>query len=265
MLHTTARHHPVPLIENPLVIVTADDFGRDATANECIRHSFAQGLVSHASLMVNMPGFEAACSMAYADGFQSRVGLHFNLTSGEPLTPAMRDVRAFCLNGRFALPGHCRRLVPLSAGAQRAVADEARAQIRAARARGLALSHLDSHNDIHIEPNIARIVLAVAREMGIPRVRPSRNCGLNRGIVRRAQHVIYNAWLSRAGLRGVQFFGTLDDALWLAEQGRLPHGVALEIMTHPSRGPNRSVVDAPSTVPLADRLQQLKPFVDRRP
>ena len=252
------------LIANPRVIVTADDFGRDTASNDCIRRSVREGLVSHVSLMVNMPGFDDACTIAQADRFSDRVGLHFNLTSGVPMTPAMSSVPVFCEDGRFRMPGQYGRLLPLSRGAQRAVADEARAQIRAARDRGFPLSHLDSHNDIHIEPSVARIVLAVAREMGIARVRPSRNCGLNRGFIRRAQHQAYNAWLTRAGLRGVQYFGTVDDLLWLAAQGRLPADATAEIMTHPSPGPGGSIVDAPSAVPMCERLRLLKPYVDRQ-
>jgi predicted glycoside hydrolase/deacetylase ChbG (UPF0249 family) len=251
----------MPLID-PRVIVTADDFGRDAAANHSIRRSFSEGLVSHASLMANMPGFEDACAIAHGDGFVERVGLHFNLTSGTPLTAAMRDVRAFCRHGRFRLPGACGRLTPLSAAARRAVADEARAQIRAARARGIALSHLDSHNDMHIEPSVAGIVIAVAGESGITRVRPSRNCGSNRGFIRRVQHGAFNAWLSRTGLRRVRYFGTLDDLLWLAAQGRLPGDLSVEIMTHPSPGPDGTVLDAPSLVPLAERLRALDPYLN---
>jgi predicted glycoside hydrolase/deacetylase ChbG (UPF0249 family) len=162
------------------------------------------------------------------------------------------------------MPDHFGRYVPLSADGQRAVADEARAQIRAARAKGLALSHLDSHNDIHIEPSVAGIVVAVVREMGIPRVRPSRNCGVNRGFIRRVQHGAYNVWLTRAGCRGVRYFGTIDDLIWLASHGRLSEEASVEIMTHPSPGPGDTVVDAPSQVPLADRLRVLQSYLDPR-
>lgn len=250
------------LIQNPGLIVTADDFGRDPAANDSIRRCFAEGLVSHTSIMVNMPAFDDACTIGQVDGFAPHIGLHFNLTAGEPLTDAMKSVRAFCADGRFVMPDSYGRYLPLSPDAQRAVADEARAQIRVARAKGLALSHLDSHNDIHIEPSVARIVVAVAREMGITRVRPSRNCGVNRGIIRRVQYEAYNLWLSRAGCRRVRYFGTIDDVIWLASRGRYSARASVEIMTHPWPGPGDTVVDAPSQVPLADRLRLLESHLD---
>lgn len=252
----------MPLFQNPGLIVTADDFGRDPATNDSIRRCFAERLVSHTSIMVNMPGFDDACAIARVDGFAHRIGLHFNLTAGEPLTDAMKSVRAFCVDGRFVMPDRYGRYLPLSPDAQRAVADEARAQIGVARAKGLALSHLDSHNDIHIEPSVARIVVAVALEAGIGRIRPSRNCGVNRGFIRRVQYEAYNLWLSQAGCRGVRYFGTIDDVIWLASRGRLPATASVEIMTHPWPGPGDTVVDAPSQVPLADRLRALEWHLD---
>lgn len=243
-----------PVIEYPGLIVTADDFGRGSPVNGAIRRAFAEGLVSHASILANMPGFEEACTLAHEHAFAGRIGLHLNLTAGVPLTDGMKRVAAFCKDGEFFLPGRLGRLKPLSAAEAGAVADEARAQIRAVRAQGLVISHLDSHNDMHIEPSIARLVLSIARDAGIVRVRPARNCGDSRGFVRRVQHDAYNAWLTRSGFRRVRYFGTIDDFWWLASRNRFPDDTTMEIMTHPVPGPGDVVVDAPSVVPLTDRL-----------
>ena len=72
------------------VIVTADDFGLDPEVNEAIVNGVAAGFVSNVSLLVNFPSFGEACELARQHGFADRLGLHFNLTEGRPLTDAMR-------------------------------------------------------------------------------------------------------------------------------------------------------------------------------
>jgi predicted glycoside hydrolase/deacetylase ChbG (UPF0249 family) len=222
--------------------------------------SFAETLITNASLLVNLPSFAEACDLARRHGFQDRVGLHLNVTEGAPLTDAMRRSPEFCVDGQFLPPHRLRRYLPLSASARRAVAEEARAQIAAAREQGIRLSHLDSHNDVHTIPSIGSILVPIARAEGITRIRLSRNCGPRRGILRRLQQKLYNSWM---GLDGdpVRHFGTIDDMLWLARKGRLGPHVAVEIMTHPRLGEAGAILDAPSMQPLAERLRLLQPYL----
>ncbi len=126
-------------------------------------------------------------------------------------------------------------------------------QVAAAFDRGIKVSHLDSHNDLHIAPSIARIVAHVAWELQIPRVRISRNCGLRQGVLRRVHHRTYDAWLTRRGLRG--------DMIWLGRRGDLDRETSVEVMTHPRRGPDGEILDAPSMEPLANRLKRLRPYL----
>lgn len=224
--------------------------------------SFAERLITNASLLVNLPTFAEACALARCHGFQDRVGLHLNVTEGAPLTDAMRRSPEFCADGQFRPPHHLPRYLPLSAGAREAVAEEARAQIGAARAQGIRLSHLDSHNDVHTIPSIGSILVPIARAEGITRVRLSRNCGPRQGIVRRVQHKLYNSWMGLYG-NPVQHFGTIDDMLWLARKGKLGPQVAVEIMTHPRLGDSSAILDAPSMQPLAERLRLLQPYLSR--
>lgn len=244
--------HPVP---QPF-IVTADDFGLNPAVNAAVLRSLAQGLVSHASVLVNLPGFEEVCEAARAGQLTHRLGLHLNLTEGGPLTDAIRRT-SLCMNGSF-LPHHrFQRYKPLPPDTQRAVAGEVLAQIASARGQGIALTHLDSHNDVHTAPAIAAIVASVARSEGILRVRPARNCGMRQGFIRWVQHRWFNLSLARQGLRQVTHFGTIDDMLWLARKGRLHPGFSAEIMTHPLLMSD-VIVDAPSMKPLAERLLQLE-------
>ena len=52
--------------------------------------------------MVNMPGFAQACQLSKEHGFENQVGLHLNLSEGEPLTDRIKSLPMFCDNdGRF--------------------------------------------------------------------------------------------------------------------------------------------------------------------
>src|SRR5690606_38433178 len=55
------------------------------------------------TLMANMPALEEACAGIAERGLHGAVGLHFNLTYGEPLTDGLRQHRLFCRDGQFDL------------------------------------------------------------------------------------------------------------------------------------------------------------------
>ena len=246
-------------------IITADDFGIDEGSTEVIVESLARGLVTHASLLVNLGYADQACELARARGVDSRIGVHLNFSQGEPMTSAIKRSGLFCANGEFLPVEDFPRYRRLNLEQTLLVAGEVRAQLRAAAARGITPSHVDSHNDIHIAPSMARIVAAVARELQIPRVRISRNCGIRQGVVRRFQHQSYNAWLARQGLRCVEYLGTIEDMIWLGRRGQFGRGVPVEIMTHPRKGAGGEIVDLPSGEPLETRLKRLSAYLKPLP
>jgi chitin disaccharide deacetylase len=243
------------------LIITADDFGLDRSSNEAIVEALVRGWVTHASLLVNLGYADDAAILARGASVNDRIGVHLNFSEGEPLTPALRNCEAFCGQGRFLPVEEFPRYKTLTAEQRTLVAAEIRAQIAAASSRGLAVSHLDSHNDVHIAPSIARIVTEIAGELRIPRVRISRNCGLRQGIVRRVHHRTYNAWLWRRGLRRVRYYGSVDDMIWLGRRGSLDKETTVEIMTHPRQGPSGEILDVPSMEPLGNRLKRLRPYL----
>jgi predicted glycoside hydrolase/deacetylase ChbG (UPF0249 family) len=243
------------------VIITADDLGIDRASTDAIIEALARGWVTHASLLVNLGHADDACAQARARGLDARIGVHLNFSEGEPLTGPIRDCDTFCAGGQFLHVEQFPRYRRLNAEEKALVAAEVHAQLAAAFDRGITVSHLDSHNDVHIAPSIARIVAYVACELRIPRVRISRNCGLRQGVLRRVHHRTYNAWLTRRGLRGVRYYGTVDDMVWLGRRGDLDRQTSVEVMTHPRRGSDGEILDVPSMEPLANRLKRLRPYL----
>ena len=78
------------------VIVNADDFGLDLNENSLILRAFEAGVISSATAMANMPAFEQACEMARKPLLDGRIGLHFNLSFGRPLSQTIASRPAFC-------------------------------------------------------------------------------------------------------------------------------------------------------------------------
>ncbi len=180
-------------------------------------------------------------------GLQGRVGVHLNLTEGQPITDAIRRCSRLCsADGQMRHgPGTIWRLAPDDA---RAVEIELTAQIEAALAAGITPSHLDSHHHIHTHWAVCTVVMHLARRYRIPAIRLSRNCGPVLGLLRRSYKVVFNARLAYAGYARTDRFGSARDAEFLTGSVR-----ALEIMTHPDLDAQGRVVDVTTGAgPLED-------------
>lgn len=131
--------------EDRLLILHADDFGITAGSNQAIIHLLREGGVTSASLMVPCAAFhEAADYCCKNPGVD--VGVHLTLTSSEnavygPVYRA-RPLRSLT-TGEGVFP-HDARELELQADPEE-VRLELAAQIEAALAMGVDLTHLDNH------------------------------------------------------------------------------------------------------------------------
>lgn len=226
------------------MIINADDFGYSPTVNRATLKAFDEGLVSSATLMANMPGFEEACVLVHERGLLEHVGVHLVLSEGEPLTDRMRGCRPFCTaSGRFTRERG--RAYWLSTSEKAAVCAELQAQIERCRGAGLPLTHVDSHNHVHTDPAVGPIVNTLARRLRLPHVRLARNCGARISLPRRAYKAYFNRRLERAGLTRTRYFGAVDDHVYMKEHGAPPAELAdIEVMTHPIFDVHGALVDA---------------------
>jgi len=146
------------------LIVNADDFGLDPDYNQLTLRAFQRGVISSATLMANMPAFEDACRLSHEHALLGRIGLHFNLTHGAPLSPAILGQPAFCnAQGQFDL-NLSRSALRLPASAAQAVAQELQAQWQRCLDQGLRPSHIDSHQHVHNLWPVAAISPTAHRE-----------------------------------------------------------------------------------------------------
>ena len=150
------------------LIVNADDYGFSRGVNTGIIEAAETGVVTSASMMVNLPGFDDAVARARS-GPPLSLGLHLNLTTGKPLTAAPSLTRR--KTGQFyRLP-----LLVARASVGRVdsseVTRECAAQIDRMMEAGITLTHLDSHRHIHAHPALWAAVHQAASSRGISNVR----------------------------------------------------------------------------------------------
>jgi len=241
------------------IIINADDFGYSTIVNDAIVRSFQRNLITSTSLMVNMPGFEDAVRLVREHPFlPGKVGLHLNLTEGYPLSTAIRQCKRFCHPSGYFIYNGQRPLFFLNIREKRAVYKELKAQLDRAFAAGIRPSHLDSHDHIHTEWVIAKLVVRLGRAHDIRKIRLTRNMGLQLAGPKMMYTQVFNRYLKGvAGITTTDYFGDIHDWYFL-QLTRPPAGKHIEIMVHPLLDEGGELVDGDQR-----NLQaQLEPVID---
>lgn len=220
------------------LIVNADDFGYSVAVNRAILRAFDSSLLTSASIMANMPGFDDAVGLIRQHpDLQYKIGVHLNLTEGVSLSRP----------GDLLMHDHTRPLFRLRRREREAVYAELRMQLERVLAAGIRPSHLDSHHHVHTEWAIAPHVCRLAREYDIHRIRLTRNMGPVSGSARRWYKTFFNHWLSRhRGLAdNTDYFGDVGDMNYFLQHcARKPmRDLSFEIMVHPMSDPDGRLVD----------------------
>lgn len=161
---------------NRKLVVNADDLGLAESVNRGIAETIEMGVVTSASLMVNMPACDDAIRrLRYvrALGKPVSVGLHFNIVMGPPLSEcwSLVDERTGEFLPLHSLVWRCvaRKVnldhVRMELDAQLARAEQLLAKIN------MRVTHIDSHRHAHVLPGIFELVLRTAAEHGVSHVR----------------------------------------------------------------------------------------------
>ena len=215
------------------LIVNADDLGLTEGHNRAIVEAHSRGILTSTSLL--------ACGRAFDDAVERArlaptlgIGIHLTLLEGVPVLPAAEVPDLVDGNGRFGLSyARLFRRVGLGQVRLEQVVREWRAQIRKVMATGLAVTHLDSHKHIHMHPQLLEVVLALAGEFGVRRMRLSRPVRLASG-AKPALLGLLAMWARRrAAQRGVR---TPDALLGLEFSGQMTTVRVLKALSRPWQG-----------------------------
>jgi chitin disaccharide deacetylase len=150
-----------------LVIVNADDFGLTSGVNRSILSCHLSGSVTSTTLMTNMPACEEAGEIGRTHPSLG-VGLHFNLTSGRPISDPGKVPSLTDEGGNLVSRGELMKRALFGALRPEHVETEFFAQIARMKALGLRPSHIDSHQHVHAAPSIFRVVSRAAEAEGVP-------------------------------------------------------------------------------------------------
>ena len=230
-----------------MVIINADDFGMNESCSRAIARAFFEGLITDTTMMATGEYFDKAVLLAKERGFSDRIGIHFNLTEGTPLTQGVCSVQAFVRDGRF-----CKRYEwnhDLTEEQAQAVYDELCAQVEKLKKAGIGITHADSHHYLHNAPYLAPIFVKVCREFGIKKIRLQRNLGAGERSSDR------NAYYREQGFRMTKYFARLRDLEHIA----VPDDT--EILVHPDFDKNGRLIDRRGTAdghPIGAPLSDLK-------
>jgi hopanoid biosynthesis associated protein HpnK len=225
------------------LIVSGDDLGLHPGINAGVIRCHREGIVTSASLCANGGAFEDAVA-ALRSAPDLDVGVHLTLVGEAPLLPS-RSLPTLAPEGR--LPRHFgalfRRLM-LGRVRIEEVEEEMAAQVARARDAGLSVSHLDSHQHVHLHPALLPAVIRLAGKFGIAAVRAASRTVSGRGL-RPALIGLVSRLGSRrlrdAGLRtpdalvGIAETGRLDEGRLRAVVAALPEGTS-ELVCHPGAG-----------------------------
>jgi predicted glycoside hydrolase/deacetylase ChbG (UPF0249 family) len=227
------------------VIINADDFGLVRGVNEGIVKAHREGILTSATLMANMPGFDQAVEMSGANP-ELGVGVHLNILRGQPLSPAQKVPSLLSKELRF-IPNVSRLLYRMTLRQINfeEVEREFRAQMERVLSAGINPSHIDSEKHIHLIRPLFRIVLKLAKEYKINRVRFIKECCISRrpaqmlksmfislSSVSMAKKMTFEGVRSTDWFYGVCDSGRISGSKLQRSLQRAKEGVT-EIMVHP--------------------------------
>ncbi len=151
------------------IIINADDFGFSEGINKGIIESYKNGIATSTSIVCNTEYFHKSIKeLRRLKGLGK--GVHLNLTMGKPVS---RDVPSLTnKNGLFEKDVYRFSLrASISKIHKEDIKKELEGQIKLAVSKFEDIDHIDSHQHIHILPQIYPIVLMLARKYKISFVR----------------------------------------------------------------------------------------------
>ena len=153
------------------LIVNADDFGSHELVNFAVNDAFNNGICKSASIMAGGNAFDDAVKIALLNK-NLGVGIHFTLVKGTPVLPPSKIKSLVDSSGNFCedFSVFVRRYLT-----GRINFDEVKAELSAQAYKiqnsGIKISHVDSHQHLHVLPKIFEIVSDLAIKLNVKAMR----------------------------------------------------------------------------------------------
>ena len=159
---------------NYQLLVNADDFGRHVLIDQAVKLCVEEGCLRSATLMPGGKAFDDAVEVARCHP-ELGVGIHLTLVNGFPVCEA-KDIPSLVTQEGVFLDNHVEFVKHFLKGqiAMEDVRRELMAQAAKMERTGLPLTHVDSHQHMHMLPGVIDISLDVAASLHLDAVRISR-------------------------------------------------------------------------------------------
>lgn len=228
-----------------LLIVNADDYGLTPGVSRGIIRAHREGIVTSTSVLALAPAFTTTVGWL-ADSPQLGVGVHLAAVGEDsPLLSAAEIPTLVDRRGRLA--PSWRQFLPRAAAGRIDPSDlvaEFSAQADAVAGAGVGLTHLDTHQHLHLWPVVRTVVLGMAERLGLA-VRVTRSAARSPvGMVVRRLSTTLEAEARRRSIpfphaaAGLDEAGALDRPTLVRALRRLAAapGTSAEVGTHPGEG-----------------------------
>jgi len=231
----------------PKLIVHGDDLGLCEEINEGIKRAHTEGILTSTSIIANGSAFDHAISICRALPTLD-VGVHLTLVEEKPVANVDRIQTLVNSDARFYRNAALFTMRYLTGRiCLKQVERELEAQVKKVTDLGIRVTHLDSHQHLHMLPGVLSIVVALSQKYSIPAIRlPRESAVLGKiGIVpfsRIVQALVLNLFCRRAQDRikrrtdsfaGFLFGGNMNKENLLKVLRNLHGGETFEIMCHP--------------------------------
>ncbi|HEY3139505.1 MAG TPA: ChbG/HpnK family deacetylase [Acidimicrobiales bacterium] len=231
-------------METPrLLIVNADDYGLTTGVSLAVLRAHRDGILTSTSVLAVAPAFEPTVGwLRDCEGIG--VGAHLAAVGEDPPLLSAREIPTL-VDKKGQLPMSWRQFLPRMA-ARRIDPEDLRreftAQLDCLQAAGLTLTHVDTHQHLHLWPGVAAVVLDLAAQYDIGAMRLTRSAAGSP--VGRVVRRLSNRLERQATTRGMRFTavatgldeaGTLDQVRMVAAVDRLAAtgAATAELGTHP--------------------------------
>lgn len=234
------------------VIINADDFGIHTEVNRAVIAAHEQGLLLSTSLLASGPAFDDAVALARQYPGLG-IGIHLCLVGSLPTVLPPKDVSTLVDHEGLLPESYVPLMKRILAGHVdwEQVYNELDCQMEKIMSTGLPITHVDSHQHMHMLPPIWKIVQALMKKYGLHRLRVPRESytfklmSAHPGRIAGRDGLTFLSNKAMADVRRLHF--TTTDYFWGMVDGgnmteanlayilrHMPFGVH-EIMMHPGR------------------------------
>ena len=146
------------------LIINADDYGLCDSVNRGILECLRSGAVSDLSFMVNLTEFREAVHLLKCDRID-KIGFHLNFTVGESILGIQSNLTD--KNGRYLSLKNLAYKIFSGKISYNNIYEEIKAQINLLVDHGFKITHIDSHQNIHLLTAIMEPLMRINSELDL--------------------------------------------------------------------------------------------------